>query len=222
MSKIFCTIVTGASSLALALTLSACGGTDTGTTATTAETTAQVETASSTEAEIDPSTVHPGYITDEDNIAGTSDMWYATDGAKDALYLTHAGNDAGRTVTFVDADGGEDSLWDLEVKDGHLKNSEGASTDDRAVDITFQDAFTCYDAATGTHYLRGMRTVADNDALFAGASFVLDRDDPDKRRYDFADDGTVILTTDGKEIAGTWTSAAINLVVIHFASDTSE
>lgn len=225
MANIKNALLAGGSALLLALSLGACGGSESANQTDNGSTTSAEEPKTySQDAAVHPEDIHPGWVLDSDNnVGGTSDLWYPVtdDSSAEGLYFTNAGNDAGMDVTFVDNDGGEDSVWDLEVVDDHLKTKADAS-DKRQVDITFQDDFTCYDAVSGTTYLRGASAAKDYEELFTAKAFVLDKDDPEKRMMSFADDGTVTLTTGDKVASGTWKVAAVNMAEVHFKSDTSE
>lgn len=224
MANIKNALVAGGSALLLALSLGACGSSESSNQADGGGAPPEQAQTYSHDATVNPDDINPGWVLDsENNIGGTSDLWYpvSDDSSAEGLYFTNAGNDAGIDVTFVDNNGGEDSVWDLEVVDGHLKTKADAS-DKRQVDITFQDDFTCYDAVTDTTYTRGATTAKDYEELFCANPFVLNTDDPEERMMSFADDGTVTLTTGDKVASGTWKVAAVNVVEVHFVSDTSE
>ena len=212
-----------AGAAALLVTLGSCSGTSQEQAATDgaqASTTAAV----SHDAVISPDDIHPGWVVEDDYPAGTSDLWYpdGNESKMPTIYFTNAANDAGMTVTFVDADDHEDSVWDVEVVDDHLKIKDSAKGEEREVDFTFQDAFTCYDAVSNTTFVRGATTAADVAERFAGKVFVADKDDPEERMVSFADDGTLTLTTGSKVASGTWEAVAVNVAEVHLASDTSE
>jgi hypothetical protein len=173
----------------------------------------------STDAGIDPTEINPGWISDSDN---TSDMWWpdGDQSASECLYFTNAANDAGMTVTFVDvASEFEDSVWGLELSDGHLVTQ--ADSDSRAVDITFQDNFTCYDAISGTTYKRGDRSEADYQALVAGMAFADDPANPEAWMLSFNEGGELVQTYDGEPTYGSWLVQTPNVVYIVLNSDTT-
>lgn len=216
-------LVAGAGALLLALSVTGCGGSNQPATTSGGDAPAEQTATYSHDALLSPDKINPGWVLDSDNnVGGTSDLWLpAKEGATESLYFTKAANDAGLDVTFVDDKGTEDGVWDLEISEDHLKTLTGA-TDKRKVDITFQDDFTCYDAVSDTTYTRGIAPKEDYEALFAGKAFVADKAKPEDRMMNFAEDGTVTLTTGDKVANGTWRVTAVNVVEVHFASDTSE
>ena len=211
-------IITGGAALALALSLSACGGStnETGDAGSGA-----ASTAVSHDANLEPELVEPGWLED----ANTSDLWWpdGKTGTGEAVYFTHAANDASVEVTFVDADGNESGVWHLEVVDKHLVTKADAPEETRKVDFTFQDNFTCYDAESDTTYMRGDRSQADYNALFEGIAYVEDPANPDKFRTAFDRDGVCTQYQDGYDpLEGTWQVVSTNVVRCHFTTDTSE
>ena len=214
-------LLAGGSALLLAISLASCGGGGeaSGDAAPQEEPAAEETVTYSHDANLDPLAINPGWL-EGDN---TSDLWWpmGDQSADEALYFTHAGNDAGRDVTFVDAAGNEDGIWDLELLDNHLVTKADA-TDKRQVDITFQDNFTCYDAVTDTTYLRGDRSEAEYQAFLSGLVFVADPADPEDFKVSFFEDGTVEQSQSGKAIEGTWIVETTNVVRCHYKTDTSE
>ena len=208
------TVLTGGMALTLALALAACGGpseeSNDGGSADTGAVAEQVQPS----AEVEPDLINPGSLNDSDN---TSDIWIPSDGStKETLYFTNAANDAGLTVTFVDEGGSEDSLWDLEVSDGHLVTTPEAGEDVRKVDIVFMDNFTCYDYETKTTYTRGDRSADDYTALFAGKTYVEDLENPDNRRVELSEDGSCMQSVSGSAIEGTWEVATPTVLCCHY------
>ena len=124
-------------------------------------------------------------------------------------------------MTFVDAEGNENGIWDLELVDNHLKTKADAA-EKRQVDITFQDNFTCYDAVSDTTYLRGDRSEEEYQTLVAGRVFVDDAADPEKFKVSFFEDGTTEQSMKGDAIEGTWIVETTNVVRCHYTTDTSE
>lgn len=224
MTNLRSCLVAGGSALVLALSLAGCtssNSTSTDSSDGTVTATQQV----SHDANFNPEDINPGWLDDEDNPGGTSDLWWPSGDqtASESIYFTNASNDAGMTVTTVySEDQHEDSVWDLEIVDNHLKTKAGAEGEERSVDITFQDNFTCYDAVTDTTYIRGDRSQADYQKVVAGLTFVRDENDPEKEMLAFADDDTVVKYVDDSAIDGTWAVVTPNVVECHFASDNSE
>ena len=222
MARINRTIIAGGVALSLALSLGACGGGDTGAgTAASGEPTTDVETAPlSTDAEVTPTLIEPGWL----NADNTSDLWYPDGdaGAGEALYFAHAANDAGLDVTFVDAEGNEDGVWDLEIVSDRLVTKADAEGK-RRVDIAFQDNFTCYDAESDTFYIRGDRSQDEYDALLEGKSFVDDPANPEDFMVSFEADGVCVQRQSGYDpLEGTWQVVSTNVVTCHYSNGTSE
>lgn len=220
--------VAGGSALVLALSLAACGG---GGEQQPAATDAGAEqpassAAASHDANLKPEDINPGWVEDSDNNpGGTSDLWWPNGdtGASEAIYFTNAANDAGMTVTTVFSDNRpESSVWDAEIVDDHLKTKKGAEGEERTVDITFQDNFTCYDAVTDTTYIRGDKSEADYQLMVAGKVFVQDPEVPEDVMVTFSEGGTVTQAQGSKSVEGTWVVQTPNVVVCHYTSDTSE
>ena len=207
-------LLAASTALAVSLSLAGCGGSGDaagdGADAPAKDPVEQVEP----KAEVSPELINPGSLNDSDN---TSDIWSPADGsAEETLYFTNAANDAGLTVTFVDASEHEDSVWDLEAKDGHLVTLADAGEDVRKVDIVFMDNFTCYDYESETTYTRGDRTADDYAALFAGRTFVEDLENPDNRRVELGDDGSCMQSVNGNAIEGTWEVTTPTVLCCHY------
>ena len=145
-----------------------------------------------------PEDVYSGYVVGNDG--RTSDIWWK-DGQEgtEGIYITDAGNDAGKCVTWVDASGKDvDSQFYCEVSpEGHLVSEEGREP---AVDIVFNDDLTCYDYVADAWYIRG-----DADQLLQllqGLTFSTDDGD---WTITFNPDGTFTdVVSDGEEATGTY------------------
>lgn len=219
MARFSRTLMAGAASLVLVLGLGACGGSEPSIDEPS-EGAVVEEVPVSHEAELAPDLIEPGWL-EGDN---TSDMWWPTDPANtEALYFTHAASDAGMDVTFVDEEGFESGVWDLEVVDDHLVTKADAPQDKRQVDITFQGNFTCYDAVNDTVYTRGDRSQEEYDALFEGTAFVDDPDDPESFMVTFGEGGVAVQRQSNRDpLEGTWQVVSTNVVRCHYANGSSE
>ena len=147
---------------------------------------------------LDPSTIEPGMVWDNDADNGTSDIWYK-DGNRsgEGFFITNANNDAGRSLTWVDAKGSQtDSAFYLEVSpDKHLVNQSGHN--EPAVDLVFEDNMTAYDNASGTRYSRGDQKALEsqiNDTTWEYKDTT----------FTFNADGTYKQEQNGKERSGVW------------------
>ncbi len=214
----------GTAALVLACTLAACGGNAGGgeTGAASDSTPAAEEAVVSHDPEVEPALVNPGWLKGDN----TSDIWWPNgeEGSGEGVYFTNAANDAGMDVTFVDAAGEDlDSVWYLEVADGHLVTLADAPEDKREVDFTFQGNFTCYEAVSDTVYIRGDRSQEEYDALLAGKVFVEDPDNPSDFMVRFEEGGVAIQEQEGYDpLEGTWQVVTTNVVVCHFKTESSE
>lgn len=192
---------------ALALGLCGCGGSDDGANAPSIDEPADAIEVVEPAANVAPVDIDSGHVPLDAYQASlpwydegrTSDIWWK-DGQEgiEGLFLTNAGNDAGKSVTWVDGDGNETaSQFDLEVSDdGHLVSKEGA---DPAVDIVFNDPLTCYDAVSDAWYVRG--DAAELAGLLEGLSLATE---DGRWTVTFGEDGTFAEVYDEEEGTGTW------------------
>jgi hypothetical protein len=212
--------------LALSLVLVACGGG--GSSSSENASSAQDEPAQKTyshDAVVDPADIDPGWLNDDE----TTDQWkcVANDSgeealykAADALYFSEATNSAGKSVTFVHAENGmKDTAPDLEIVDGHLSTQQGARGEERTVDITFQDDFTCYDAMTKATYVRGDRSAQEYQELFANKTFAEAGGDSTGLELAFSKDGKVTQSQGGVTSEGTWKVVCPSVVVCRYNTD---
>ncbi|MBO4365971.1 MAG: hypothetical protein J5804_06750 [Eggerthellaceae bacterium] len=196
MKKKLALMVVFASVFALCFALMGCGS-DAESGAESTGATAE-ETAKEPAANVFPEEIYSGYVVDNDG--RTSDIWWK-DGQEgtEGIYITDAGNEAGKCVTWVDGDGKDvDSQFYCEVSpEGHLVSEEGKEPE---LDIVFNDDLTCYDYVTDTWYIRG-----DADQLtseLAGLTFATD---DDSWTITFNPDGTFTdVVSNGDEATGTY------------------
>ena len=209
--------------LALSLVLVACGGGGSSTSENASSTQSEPqEKTYSHDAVVDPADIDPGWLNDDDS----TDLWKCVGNdsgeealykAADALYFSEATNVAGKSVTFVHADNGmKDTAPDLEIVDGHLSTQQGARGEERTVDITFQDDFTCYDAMTKATYVRGDRSAQEYQELLVNKTFVESEGDPTALELVFAKDGKVTQNQGGMSSEGTWKVVSPSVVVCHY------
>ncbi len=219
MSNFKNTFIASGSALLLSLSLVACGGgatsggdSTTGTAAT--GTTSSAPANYSHDAVLEPKDIECGWL-EADN---TSDLWYPNGdkNAEEYIYYTNGGNDAGMTLTTGFTDKRPESMvWDLEIKDKHLMTKEGAKGEERSVDITFQDNFTCYDAVTDTTYIRGDYSQDAYNSLFENKTFAQSADGSGLK-VAFGKDGKVTESYGKQSNEGTYEVIATNVVHLVF------
>lgn len=198
--------------LLLGLALVGCGkGSDTGKT-DQSQTSTQAESAPEEEfiepeATLSPADIDSGYVPEDAYHAAqpwndeyrTSDIWWK-DGQEgtEGIFLTNAGNDAGKAVTWVDGDGYEtDTQFEMTItEDNHLASKPG---EEPAIDLVFNDHLTCFDSVSGTWYVRG-----DADELNALLAELSVTTEDGRWSIMFAEGGTFSDVYDDEESTGTW------------------
>lgn len=199
MKKILILVLT----LAMVLSLAACGSKETaadssasGETATVPEGAVIVESEDA-DALVDPAALNLGVSYDESH---TGDAWYK-DGVKGGsyIYLEEADNsDAGLACTLVDGDSSKTWLCTV-TSDNHLIDQDAADGQSE-IDIVFTDIFTAVNNVDGSKYIRGS---ADEIAqLFVGKELV--EQENSANTLIFNADGTGKEVYDGVESELTW------------------
>ena len=186
-------------------------------------------------ATVSPASIHPGTLNSTEQLDSTSDRWYPDGDTSSEHYfrltqMTTEQSNIGLDIEYC-KDQGDGYLYSgcaLQGKDGHAvgESTLQISGEEETIDfdLTFQDAFTCYNWATDTvwkrcHPTAGAKDISWYDAAIAGNIAYVEFAGLSYERITFAEDHTFVSEHDddpNQTYTGTWEVKATNLVWLHF------
>ena len=222
--------------IAMAASLSACGGAESTTEAVTEKVT-EATTEATTEdpavkypANIQPSKIHPGSVNSDED---TSERWYPNGDTSSEISFTltqtaSVDDCVGLAFCLYKTENGVDvDMIDMPLRDGgdgHAITNEFTFTVDKETkydfDLTFQDNFTCYDFKTDTVWKRshpdyGCKDQSWYDDAFSGLVAYRDLSSVKYQQIVMNEDHTFVESvTDMDDMTGHWECQASNVLML--------